>query len=146
MFYKKYGLQLQATVFIMLMLMASFVNISCSNEAPEIQQESPFEVNVMPVPKGILKGQTVEIRINIQPGGSYKDTRYYLRYFQFDGDGSLQYYNEPPYLPNDLYPILEKEFRLYYTSQSDVSQSFEIWISDNFGNEKNLKFQFNSKN
>lgn len=146
MFYKKYGLQLQVTVFIMLMLMASVVNISCSNETPEIQQNFPFEVKVMPVPTEISNGQTVEIRITIQPSGSYKDTQYYLRYFQFDGDGSLQYFDDPPYLPNDMYPILEKEFRLYYTSKSDVSQSFEVWISDNFGNEKNLKFQFNTRN
>lgn len=144
MLYKKFGIQLQAAVFIVLMLMASVVNISCSDEAPEIQQDYPFEVKVMPVPKNISNGQTVEIRISIHPEGTYKDTRYYLRYFQFDGDGSLQYYDYPPYLPNDLYPIPEKEFRLYYTSKSDVSQSFEVWISDNFGNEKNLSFLFNS--
>lgn len=146
MLYKKFRLQLHSTVFILLMLMASVVNISCSNETPEIQQNFPFEVKVMPVPKDISNGQTVEIRISIQPSGSYKDTRYYVRYFQFDGYGSLQYFDDPPYLPNDMYPILENEFRLYYTSKSDVSQSFEVWISDNFGNEKNLKFQFNNRN
>ena len=144
MLYKKCGLQLQAAAFIVLMLMASVVNISCSNEEPEIQQDFPFEVKVMPVPKDLSNGQTVEIRITIQPSGSYKDTRYYVRYFHFVGAGSLQYYDDPPYIPNDMHPIPKKEFRLYYTSKSDVSQSFEVWISDNFGNEKNLKFQFKS--
>ena len=48
------------------------------------------------------------------------------------------------YSPNDLYPLKSKEFRLYYTSQSLVSQSFDVWISDNFENEKKLSFQFNN--
>lgn len=142
--YKKFRLQLQAAIFILIALIASVVNISCSNETPEIQQNFPFEVKVMPVPKDISNGQTVEIRITIQSSGSYKDTQYYLRYFQFDGDGTLQYYDDPQYLPNDLYQLPKKQFRLYYTSKSTVTQSFEVWISDNFGNEKNLKFQFNN--
>lgn len=146
MLYKKCRMQIHATIFILLMLMASVVNISCSNETPEIQQNFPFEVKVMPISKDISNGQTVEIRITIQSIGSYKDTQYYLRYFQFDGNGSLQYFDDPPYLPNDMYLISEKEFRLYYTSKSDISQSFDVWISDDFGNEKNLKFQFNNKN
>jgi hypothetical protein len=37
-----------------------------------------------------------------------------------------------------------KQFRLYYTSNSTVSQSFDVWISDNFGNEKQLSFEFNN--
>ncbi|MCC2600503.1 DUF3872 domain-containing protein [Sphingobacterium sp. FBM7-1] len=46
---------------------------------------------------------------------------------------------------NDLYNLPQTQFRLYYTSQSTVSQSFDIWISDNFGNEKQVSFQFNSR-
>jgi hypothetical protein len=100
----------------------------------------------MPVPKEIANGNTMEIRITIQPTGSYSSTQYYLRYFQFDGQGTLQYYDELPYLPNDLYQLPTKQFRLYYTSKSTVSQSFEVWISDNLGNEKQLSFEFNSSN
>ena len=48
-------------------------------------------------------------------------------------------------MPNDLYQLPVTQFRLYYTSQSAVSQSFDIWISDNFGNEKKVSFQFNNK-
>lgn len=62
-----------------------------------------------------------------------------------DGQGTLRYYSEPTYMPNDLYQLPATQFRLYYTSQSTVSQSFDIWISDNFGNEKQISFQFNNK-
>lgn len=117
---------------------------SCDKDELEIQQDYPLEVNVMPVPGDVASGQTVEIRITIERSGNFSDAEYYIRYFQYDGQGTLRYYNEPPYLPNDLYQLPATQFRLYYTSQSAVSQSFDIWISDNSGNEKQVSFQFNS--
>lgn len=111
----------------------------------KIQKDFPFDVNVMPVPKEVANGLSVEIRITIQPSGNYSGAEYYLRYFQFDGQGTLQYNNDPPYKPNDLYLLPAKEFRLYYTSSSTKSQSFEVWISDGQGNEKQLSFQFSNK-
>ena len=125
-------------------LISSITLISCNKDELEIQNDFPFEVKVMPVPKEIANGSTVEIRITIQRTGNYNDTQYYLRYFQFDGQGTLAYHDEPPYLPNDLYGLPTEQFRLYYTSTSTVSQSLEVWISDNFGSEKQVNFQFNS--
>ncbi|MCD1117483.1 DUF3872 domain-containing protein [Chryseobacterium sp. C-17] len=119
---------------------------SCSTEEIEIQQNFPFEVSVMPIPKDIANGETIEIRLKIIPKGNFSETKYYLRYFQFDGSGTLQHSNDPPYQPNDAYELVKKEFRLYYTSTSNVSQSFNVWIFDNFGNEKHISFQLNSKN
>ncbi|WP_417355419.1 DUF3872 domain-containing protein [Flavobacterium sp.] len=117
---------------------------ACSSGEPEVQDNFPFEVSIMPVPDAIAKKETVEIRITIVPSGNYRKTHYYLRYFQFDGEGTLRYEDRPPFQPNDLYMIHAKEFRLYYTSASTVTQSFDIWISDNFGNEQQLNFQFSS--
>ncbi len=135
-----------SSIYVMLAILTASVSlVSCSKDDElEIQNDFPFEVNVMPVPKDVANGQTVEIRITIQRKGNYSNTQYFLRYFQFDGQGTLKYYDEPPYLPNDLYPLSTDQFRLYYTSTSAVSQSFEVWISDSSGNEKQLSFQFNS--
>lgn len=128
---------------ILAILTASITLVSCSKDDDlEIQNDFPFEVKVMPVPKDVANGQTVEIRITIARTGNYHNTQYYLRYFQFDGQGTLRYYDEPPYLPNDLYPLQAEQFRLYYTSASAVSQAFEVWISDSSGNEKQISFQF----
>ena len=133
------------TGLLLLILSASFTLVSCSkDDGFEIQNDFPFEINVMPVPKEVANGQTIEIRITIQRTGNYHNTQYYLRYFQFDGKGILRYYDNDPYLPNDLYSLPTEQFRLYYTSNSIVSQSFDIWISDSFGNEKQLNFQFNN--
>ncbi len=119
---------------------------ACNNDNElDIQQNFPFELHIMPVPKEIKEGQKVEIRFTIVPSGNYKNRHYNLRYFQFDGEGELQYYEDPVYHPNDLYELPKEQFRLYYTSKSSVSQSFDIWISDNFGNEKQVSFQFNSR-
>ena len=135
-------------IYVLLaILIASVTLVSCSKDDElEIQNDFPFEVKMMPVPKEIANGNTVEIRLTIQRTGNYNNTQYYLRYFQFDGQGTLRYYDEPPYLPNDLYSLPTEQFRLYYTSNSTVSQSFEICISDSFGNEKQLSFDFNSSN
>lgn len=143
--FNKFRIRLLPIYVFLAIFTASVSLVSCSKDDDlEIQNDFPFEVKVMPVPKDIANGQTVEIRVTIQRSGNYSNTQYFLRYFQFDGQGSLRYYNETPYLPNDLYPLPTEQFRLYYTSTSAVSQSFEIWISDSSGNEKKLSFQFNS--
>lgn len=143
--FNKFRTGLPALYVLLALLTTSAALVSCSNDDDlEIQNDFPFEIKVMPVPKEISKEQIVEIRITIQRKGKYEGTQYYLRYFQFDGKGILRYYNYAPYLPNDIYPLPAEQFRLYYTSQSAVSQSFDVWISDNFGNEKQLTFDFNS--
>lgn len=142
---RKYALHLQAIFMLLAMLVCAVVLTSCEKDELEIRQNYPFEVQVMPVPKEVTSGQTVEIRITIEQSGNFNDAKYFIRYFQFDGTGILRYHDEPPYLPNDLYNLPQTQFRLYYTSQSTVSQSFDVWISDNFGNEKQVSFQFNSR-
>ncbi|PRZ22054.1 DUF3872 domain-containing protein [Flavobacterium granuli] len=143
-FFNKFRIGL-LPMYVLLAILISSVT-SCNKDELEIQNDFPFEVKVMPVPEEIANGNIVEIRLTIEPTGNYSNTQYFIRYFQFGGQGTLQYYDEPPYLPNDLYPLQAKQFRLYYTSHSTVSQSFEVWILDNFGNEKQLSFEFNSSN
>lgn len=143
---RKYRLHLQASFMLLAMLVCSVVLTSCEkDETTTSGRITLLEVQVMPVPKEVTNGQTVEIRITVQRSGNFSDAKYFIRYFQFDGQGALRYYSEPPYMPNDLYVLPQTQFRLYYTSQSTVSQSFDVWISDNFGNEKQISFQFNSR-
>ncbi|AZB30311.1 DUF3872 domain-containing protein [Chryseobacterium balustinum] len=139
----KKGLALLLLIPVMILFELSLS--SCSTDELEIQQNFPFELHIMPIPKDIATGETVEIRLKIVPKGHYTETNYYLRYFQFDGSGTLRYNDELPYKPNDSYELSEKEFRLYYTSTSTVSQSFDVWIYDSFGNERPISFQFNTK-
>lgn len=141
-FFNTYKIEMIITSLIVSAILLVFS--SCNSDDLEIKNDFPFEVNLMPVPTEISNGQTVEIRMKITSEGNYQNTKYYIRYFQFEGVGDLRYFDNPPFLPNDLYELASEEFRLYYTSLSDESTEFSIWISDNFGNERKLDFQFNN--
>jgi len=137
--HKLFVLQLLAAL-----IFSSFLFMSCDKKELDVQQNFPFEVKVMPLRQGIDSGQTVEIRFAIVRSGNFKDVVYSIRYFQYEGAGLLRRSSNPPYLPNDEYSLPEETFRLYYTSHCTVSQQFDLWITDNFGNEKQLSFQFNN--
>ena len=119
---------------------------SCKKEL-DVQQNFPFEVKVLPVPKSIGKTDTVEIRCELHSPYQYDENRYFIRYFQYEGKGSLRTSPQGEALfANDVYPLVSKgAFRLYYTSASEANQSLSVWISDSFGNEQKLDFEFNVK-
>ncbi|WP_281323459.1 TraQ conjugal transfer family protein [Flavobacterium aestivum] len=132
-------------LFFAVMLSASLFS-SCEKEDLKIQKDFPFEVSVMPIPQAIANGDTVEIRLAIQRTDKYSGTQYFIRYFQYDGLGLLRFGQQHAFVPNNLYSIPAEQFRLYYTSQSFVTQSFTVWVSDTFGNERQVNFQLNSIN
>lgn len=127
-----------------IMVLMGIVFNSCQDNDLEMKQNFPFAVKVMPIPSKIKEGEIVEIRIILETTGNFSETKYSIRYFQFEGNGKLQRYSDEPYLPNDEYILPEKQFRLYYTSQSSESHQFSIWIKDSFGNEKRIDFEFDS--
>ena len=55
-------------------LMAAMVGFSSCEDDLDIQTNYPFEVEVMPVPTKVLRGQTVEIRCHLAKEGDYKNT------------------------------------------------------------------------
>lgn len=126
-------------------ILSILVWYSCDKDQLDVQEIFPFEVKVMPVPKEIEIGETVEIRISILSQSEFSGNNFFLRYFQNDGEGRLRYYDHKPYLPNDSYPLDKKEFRLYYSSKGSASHNFDVWIADSFGNEKQLSFEFKNK-
>jgi hypothetical protein len=60
-------------MYILLAILISSVT-SCSKDELEIQNDFPFEVKIMPVPKEIANGNTLEIRIKIESTYSYTNT------------------------------------------------------------------------
>ncbi|MDF2552174.1 MAG: hypothetical protein K0R77_1449 [Chryseobacterium sp.] len=135
---------LQLCKYALAIILISFVFDSCQDSDLEIQQNFPFEVQIMPVPGKIAKNETIEIRIDLLTPSDFNGTQYNIRYFQYEGNGQLQYFNDPPYLPNDQYHLPQKQFRLYYTSQASESHQFSIWIKDSFGNERRVDFEFDN--
>lgn len=122
-----------------------FAMTSCSDDL-DVQQSYPFTVDVMPYGDKIVKGQTVELRFEINPEGNYSNTLYTIRYFQYDGQGTLKLVDGPVLVNNDRVLLESKTFRLNYTAQSSDAVKFGIWIEDNFGSTPwQQTFEFNSK-
>ena len=118
---------------------------SCSDDL-DVQQSYPFTVDVMPYGDKITKGQTVELRFEIKPEGNYANTLYTIRYFQYDGEGTLKLVDGPVLVNNDRVLLESKTFRLNYTAQSSDAHKFLIVIEDNFGSTPwEQTFEFNSK-
>ena len=102
---------------------------SCSNDL-DVQQSYPFTVEVMPFGDKITKGETIELRFEIKPEGNYANTLYTIRYFQYDGDGTLKLVDGPVLVNNDRALLESKTFRLNYTANSSEAHKFLVVIED----------------
>lgn len=118
---------------------------SCSDDL-DVQQSYPFTVEVMPYAEKIVKGQTVELRFEIKPEGNYTNTLYTIRYFQYDGEGTLKLVDGPVLVNNDRVLLESKTFRLNYTAKSSDAHKFLVVVEDNFGSTPwEQTFEFNGK-
>ena len=116
---------------------------ACDDEL-EVQQAFPFTVELMPIPNKVTKGETVEIRCELVAEGKTDNTIYTIRYFQFEGEGTLKMDNGIVLQPNDRY-LLEKEiFRMYYTSECDESQNFIVMVENNYGQSYEFEIYLNN--
>ena len=127
-----------------LLAVVSFCLPAC-DRALEVRQAYDFTLETMPVQKDLRRGETAEIRCSLKRAGRFAGARYTLRYFQSEGKGMLRLDKGAALKPNDRYPLVREEFRLYYTSQMLARQTIDVYIEDNFGVMKRLTFDFNSK-
>ena len=126
-------------------LLLSVIACACSDDL-DVQQVYGFNLEVMPVPKRIAQGETVEIRCEIIPEGVYSGTSYKIRMFQYDGKGSLVLDNGTVLQPNDMYRLDNTTFRMYFTAHSAEQQNFDIFIIDSNNQivQKTFSFQIDS--
>ncbi|MDL2262969.1 DUF3872 domain-containing protein [Bacteroidales bacterium OttesenSCG-928-I21] len=130
--------------FLYTMLLACIV-CACSNDI-DIKQDYEFSVTHLPIPKKLQVNEVAEIRCALHRNGEYNNTRYYLRYFQYNGSGQLWINGGEPFLPNDAYEITDTSFRLYFRSLSDDAHNIEVVFFDSFGKEFPLSISFGNKN
>ena len=142
---KDKGMSIFKALSFCLLTAMSLMLVSC-DEDMDIQQSYPFTVETMPVPNKVTKGQTVEIRCELKKEGDFIGTSYTIRYFQFEGEGSLKMDNGIVFLPNDRYPLENDTFRLYYTAMGDEAHNFIVVVEDSFNNSYKLEFDFNNRN
>lgn len=126
------------------MLVALLYMTACSDKL-DVQQMYKFDLATLPVQTTIVKGEEAEIRCQLVRSGEYQDTKYFIRYFQPTGKGELRMENGTVLLPNDLYPLPEETFRLYYRSFGTDQQKIDIYILDSFGQVVQKSFAFNNE-
>lgn len=133
-------------IAILSLVIAAVCSLTSCSDDLDVQQSYPFTVEVMPYADKIAKGQTVELRFEIKPEGNYANTLYTIRYFQYDGEGSLKLVDGPVLVNNDRVLLESKTFRLNYTAKSDEAHKFLVVVEDNFGSTPwEQTFEFNSK-
>mgnify|MGYP000831543141 CR=1 FL=1 len=84
------------------------------------------------------------IRCELKREGRWEDTQYTIRWFLYDGKGTLETEDGTVLLPNDRYPLEKETFRLYYTSASTDQQTIDIYVIDSFGQIQQLSLSFNN--
>lgn len=121
------------TIFVLgLMLVGILCVVACSDKL-DVQQVYEFDMATLPVQKKIVMGEEAEIRCELVREGWFEETTYYIRYFQPEGKGQLRLEDGTVLSPNDLYPLEEEKFRLYYKSLSTDQQTIDIYILDSHG-------------
>lgn len=114
---------------------------SCSDL--HVQQDFDFEVSHLPVPSQVGDGEEVEIRFELRHiEGRYDSTRYYVRYFPTNGNGTLVYHDSV-LNANDDYRILSDKFRMYYRALSAGEHTFSLVFHDDFDHNHELSLSFN---
>lgn len=125
-------------------IVAALVLVAACNDGLDIQTKYLFTVETMPVPKELKVNETAEIRCELKREGRWEDARYTIRWFLFDGEGTLKLDDGTVLLPNDRYPLEKETFRLYYTSASTDQQTIDVYVQDSFGQLVQLTFSFNN--
>ncbi len=133
-------------IAILSLVIAAVCSLTSCSDDLDVQQSYPFTVEVMPYADKIAKGQTIELRFEIKPEGNYANTLYTIRYFQYDGEGSLKLVDGPVLVNNDRVLLESKTFRLNYTAKSDQQHRFLVVVEDNFNSTPwEQTFEFNGK-
>ena len=133
-------------IAILSLVIATVCSLTSCSDDLDVQQSYPFTVEVMPYADKIAKGQTVELRFEIKPEGNYANTLYTIRYFQYDGEGSLKLVDGPVLVNNDRVLLESKTFRLNYTAKSDEAHKFLVVVEDSFNTTPwEQTFEFNGK-
>jgi hypothetical protein len=113
----------------------------------EVQTEFDFEVELLPVPSAVALNEQVEIRFSIKGvGGSYDSTKYFLRYFQYAGKGTLSSEDGLAFVPNDAYLLPKKVFRLYFSPLSGAQHQLGLTFYDSFDHRHEVELNFGVEN
>lgn len=127
---------------MMIATLCGILSLTSCDDKIEVLQAYDFNLTTMPVQKQIKQGETAEIRCRLNKSGNYEGVKFYIRYFQPDGKGTLKMDDGTVFLPNDSYELDRETFRLYYTSECTDQQTIDVVVYDSFGQNYELSFSW----
>lgn len=131
---------------------ATLLLFSC-NDQLHIKQDYDFSLSCWHLQSEIENGESVEIRLTLDRENDFKGATYRIGYVQLEGSGMLYDTNNMVFENREFYPLedlysinfgnpLKQVFTLYYKSLSDKKSDFQIIITDNFSQQRELKISF----
>ena len=70
------------TLFVLGLVLTGIVCVVACSDKLDVQQVYEFDMATLPVQNKIVIGEEAEIRCELVRGGSYVETKYFIRYFQ----------------------------------------------------------------
>ena len=129
-------------IITMLAVVLTGLFLTSCDDKIEVQQAYDFSLTTMPVQKRIKQGETAEIRLQLHKSGNYRETEFFISYFQPDGKGILRMDDGTVFAPNDFYPLKRETFRFYYTSETTDQQQIDVYVYDSFGQRVDVSLSF----
>jgi hypothetical protein len=126
------------------MLLFSAAFCACTDDL-DILQSYEYEIEILPLPKSLEKGETVALEFSIVRKGYYTGTSYKFRYFQSEGKGKLTGYYGDDIPMNRFQNILSDNFVLYYESRCEEQQQLDFVFEDNFGQRVEYTVTFGNR-
>lgn len=136
---------MKVIIFSILALFVAGVLLTSCDDKIEVLQAYDFNLTTVPVQKRIQQGETTEIRCQLNKSGNYEGVKFYIRYFQSDGKGTLKMDDGTVFLPNDSSELNRETFRLYYISECTNLQTIDVVVYDNFGQCYELSISFQNE-
>jgi hypothetical protein len=129
--------------YILYTLLLAATVCACSDYI-DIIRNYGYRVETLPLPKKLVKGETVDLEFSIiHEGGYYEGTVYKFRYFQSEGKGVLT--SGDSIVPvNRFQAIADDDFVLTCTSASEVRQQLDFVFEDSFGQRVEYTIKFSS--
>lgn len=69
-------------IITMLAVVLTGLFLTSCDDKIEVQQAYNFWLTTMPVQKRIKQGETAEIRLHLHKSGNYRETEFFISYFQ----------------------------------------------------------------
>lgn len=132
-------------------IFAALLSLFSCNDKIDVQQDYDFSLSTWYLQKTIKPGEPVEIRFYLTREGYFADAEFSIGYIQIEGEGVVYDTNNTRLVNREfcaLSDIPDEQdgvFTLYFRSTADKNSTLRFIVMDNFGQTRELQFEFESE-